>query len=148
MSFSRRDFMKFSAGAAGAAILNNACSGTHNTASMGSDPISTLKPMTDDVVPITDEERWERIEKAQRLMIENSIDAVYMEGGSSMFYYTGAQWWNSERMFALVLPAKGEPGWVCPAFELDRAMEQIRFGEDIRTWEEHESPYRRGAEIL
>ncbi|MBD3203904.1 twin-arginine translocation signal domain-containing protein, partial [Candidatus Woesearchaeota archaeon] len=28
MSFSRRDFMKFSAGAAGAALLNNACSGT------------------------------------------------------------------------------------------------------------------------
>ncbi len=148
MSFSRRDFMKFSAGAAGAALLNNACTGTQTSSTSGSDPISRLKPMTDDVVPISDAERWERIEKAQRLMTENSIDAVYMEAGSSMFYFTGAHWWNSERMFALVLPAKGEPGWVCPAFELDRAMEQIRFGEDIRTWEEHESPYRRVVELL
>jgi Xaa-Pro dipeptidase len=51
-------------------------------------------------------------------------------------------------MFALVIPAKGDIAWVCPAFEEDRAHEQIRFGKDIRTWEEDESPYKRIAEIL
>jgi len=104
--------------------------------------------MTDGIVPITDEERLGRIEKAKRLMVENNIQAIYMESGTSMFYFTGVRWGNSERMFALVLPADGEIAWICPAFELDRAHELIRFGTDIRTWEEHESPYKRVAEIL
>jgi Xaa-Pro dipeptidase len=104
--------------------------------------------MTDDIVPISDEERQGRIDKARRLMMENNIQAIYMEAGTSMFYFTGVRWGNSERMFALVLPAKGEIAWVCPAFEEDRAHEQIRFGNDIRTWEEDESPYRRVSEIF
>jgi Xaa-Pro dipeptidase len=104
--------------------------------------------MTGGIVPIDDNERRARIEKAQRLMKENRIGAIFMEGGSSMFYFTGVRWSNSERMFAAVLPAKGEPVWVCPKFEEDRARELIRFGTDIRTWEEDESPYRVVAGIL
>jgi len=81
-------------------------------------------------------------------MVENQIEAIYLEGGTSMFYFTGVRWWNSERMFAAVIPARGELAWVCPAFEEDRARELIRFGNDIRTWEEHESPYNRVAQIF
>jgi Xaa-Pro dipeptidase len=51
-------------------------------------------------------------------------------------------------MFALVLPAKGEPAWVAPAFEKGRAQEQIKFGNDLRTWQEDESPYQLVASIL
>ena len=104
--------------------------------------------MTDGIVPITDEQRLRRIEKARRLMVENDIQAIYMESGTSMFYFTGVRWGNSERMFALIIPVKGEVAWVCPAFELDRAHEKISSEADIRTWEEHESPYKRVAEIL
>lgn len=107
-----------------------------------------LKPMTDGIVPITNQERLGRIEKARRLMAENDIQALYMESGTSMFYFTGVRWGNSERMFALLVPKKGEVAWVCPAFELDRAHEKISSEADIRTWEEHESPYKRVAEIL
>ena len=56
--------------------------------------------MTDNVVPITMEERKSRIEKAQKLMRDQRIDAIYIEPGSSMFYYTGMRWGTSERMFA------------------------------------------------
>ncbi len=70
--------------------------------------IKALKPMLDGVVPITDEERKSRIEHARKLMIDNKIDAVYLEPGSSLYYFTGLHWGNSERMFALVLPARGE----------------------------------------
>jgi len=104
--------------------------------------------MTGDVVPISDEERLGRIEKAKRLMKANGIQAIYLEAGTSMFYYTGVRWGNSERMFGLVIPSRGDIAWSCPAFEEDRARELIRFGDDIRTWEEDESPYRRIAEIL
>lgn len=111
-------------------------------------PISRLKPMTDGIVPISDQERLGRIEKAQRLMVENKIDAIVIESGSSMFYYTGVRWGQSERTFAMVLPARGEIVWICPKFEEDRALELIRFGKDVRTWEEEESPYKLFADLF
>jgi Xaa-Pro dipeptidase len=40
-----------------------------------------------------------------------------------------------------VLPAKGEPVWVLPGFEEMRARELIRPGDEIRVWQEDESPY-------
>lgn len=144
----RRNFIKVSMGAAAGAVITQSCSPKNNGRDKGTDSISRLTAMTGDVVPISDEERQGRIEKARKLMVENNIAAIYLEGGTSLFYFTGVQWWNSERMFALVVPAHGEPAWVCPAFEKDRALELIRFGSDIRTWEEHESPYKRVAEIF
>jgi len=150
MALKRRDFLKFSAGTAGAALATVACAPQDKTSAAGSSDklFSELRPMTGDVVPISDEERLGRIEKAKRLMKENSIQAIYLEAGTSMFYFTGVRWGNSERMFGLVIPSNGEIAWTCPAFEEDRARELISFGDDIRTWEEDESPYKRIAEIL
>jgi Xaa-Pro dipeptidase len=59
----------------------------------------------------------------------------------------------SERLFAIILPLKGNPFYVCPAFEEDRAREQIAAGPggtnaEVRTWHEDESPYQRIAEGL
>jgi len=158
MRSNRRDFLFMSAGLASASALSCGTRKPEETggtaAPSGSpaaslpEPVRALRPMTGGIVPIDDNERRARIEKAQRLMKENRIGAIFMEGGSSMFYFTGVRWSNSERMFAAVLPAKGEPVWVCPKFEEDRARELIRFGTDIRTWEEDESPYRVVAGIL
>src|SRR5205085_12296248 len=110
--------------------------------------IRALRPMTDDIVPISTEERRARIAKARRLMAENRIDAVVLEGGTSLFYFTGVRWGLSERPFLAVIPAKGELAWVCPGFEEARAREVIKFGTDVRTWQEDASPYRLIAQIL
>src|SRR4030095_15028381 len=110
--------------------------------------IRKLQRMTGDVVPITMDERRGRIEKARRLLHEHKIDAIYIEPGASMFYYTGMRWGTSERMFAMVIPARGELAWVCPKFEEERARELIKMGTDLRTWEEEESRYKRVAEIF
>jgi Xaa-Pro dipeptidase len=104
--------------------------------------------MTDGTVPISDDERRARMEKARGLMVDHGMDALYLEPGSSLFYYTGIQWGNSERMFAMVLPARGEPAYVCPQFEEERARELIRFGDDVRAWEEDEDPGALVAQIL
>ena len=85
--------------------------------------------MTDGIVPITLDERRARIEKARRLMADNRIDAILVEGGTSMFYFTGVRWGQSERPFVAVIPAKGEFAWVCPGFEEARARELIKFGD-------------------
>jgi Xaa-Pro dipeptidase len=105
-----------------------------------------LKSRRAEAKPITLEERQARVDKAQRLMTDNKLDALVMIGGSSLQYFSNINWWNSERLFVMVLPAKGEPFFVSPAFEKDRALEQIARGPagkspHLFTWQEDESPY-------
>ena len=101
-----------------------------------------------DLPSISLAERRARIARAQRLMAESGLDAVVIASGTSLLYFTGARWGLSERFFGLVLTRDGAPAWVTPAFEKQRAEEQIQFGEDIRAWEEHESPHALIASIL
>ena len=88
-------------------------------------PIASLKSMKDLTRPITIDERAARHDKARQLMAANHIDALLLMEGTSLNYFAGIQWWGGERLFALVLPAKGRPLCVCPAFEEGRAREQI-----------------------
>lgn len=85
----------------------------------------------------------ERQTKLQDAMKEFGLSAVVLEPGPAMQYLTGVRWGKSERTFVVVLPAKGEPVWVLPGFEEMRARELIRPGDDIRIWQEDESPYER-----
>ena len=138
--FSRRNFLGAASLTSGALALSsfNATSANDLPSS-----IERLQPMTDGIVPISIEERKQRIAKAQQLMAEQKIDAIFMEGTVSCFYFTGMRWGQSERTFGLVIPAKGAIAYVCPKFEDDRAKELINtaFGDELRCWEEHESPY-------
>ena len=140
----RRSFILKSAALAGVTAI-----GRHadvlNAASVSTIDQSVPAPA---IVPISEAERLARIEKARRLMVENGIDAMLLEGGTSMFYYTGVHWGNSERTFAVVIPARGELAWVTPGFEEQRARELIKFGTDVRAWQEDESPYGVIAGIL
>jgi Xaa-Pro dipeptidase len=109
--------------------------------------IAALTSMRDQARPITSEERRTRIEQARRLMAQHKIDAVILSGGTSLVYFTNIRWGGGERLFACAIPVKGEPFFVCPSFEEERAREQIALGPfgggraDVRTWNEDESPY-------
>lgn len=153
MCTDRRNFLRLSAGIAGATLLGGESLFAETEVAAAQqrevpEAIRKLKRMTEGVAPITLEERRGRIEKARRLMRERRIDAIYLEPGTSMSYFTGMRWGTSERMFALVIPVRGEVAWICPKFEEERARELIKIGDDIRTWEEDESPYKRVAEIF
>ena len=109
--------------------------------------------MKGEAKPITVEERAERQEKARRLMRENNLSAILLTQGTSLVYFAGIDWWGGERLFAMVLPARGEAFYVSPAFEEGRAREQIALGPngknpDVRVWQEDESPYARVAQGL
>jgi Xaa-Pro dipeptidase len=162
MNTHRRTFLRWcaAAGVSGAALPARIARGQGATdrPGGGGEPeqtanvpasIRALRPMTDGIVPITNAERMGRLEKARRLMAENGIGAMVLEGGSSLFYFMGVRWGLSERPFVAVIPAKGEPAWVCPTFEEARARELIEIGgKDVRTWQEDDSPYRLVAQIL
>ncbi|MFN2530875.1 MAG: M24 family metallopeptidase [Pyrinomonadaceae bacterium] len=148
MCTDRRDFLRLSGAFAGSVLVAPAVVTANAETQNTPDAIRKLHRMTDGVVPISIDERKARIEKARRLMRENRIDAMFIEPGSTMLYFTGMRWSTSERMFAVVIPVNGEIAWVCPKFEEERARELIKLGDDIRTWEEDESPYQRVVEIL
>jgi len=141
MDMNRRTFLNTTAIVTGGAVA--ACS-TPAPAPSGEsslpEPLRGLTSMMGGVVPITDDERLSRMEKARELMRDNKIDAVFIEPGTSLFYFTGIRWSGGERMFGFVLPASGDPAFVVPGFEEDRARELIKFTDDIRRWEEDENP--------
>jgi Xaa-Pro dipeptidase len=141
MSLKRRDFIRFSAGSSmlfGMASFTNV-KGT---------PLNDLKPMTDNIIPITTAERLTRIEKAKKLMAENKIEALILDSGTSLKYFTGISWWPSERTMVAIIPAKGDITYISPAFEAERLRQLIKIGKDVQTWEEHESPYKQIASAL
>jgi Xaa-Pro dipeptidase len=153
MSQNRRKFLSIAALTSGAMSLSgNLFAGNRLKEEEYDLPssISNLKPMVDGIVPISIEERKQRITKAQELMSKEKIDAIFLEGTASSFYFTGMKWGQSERTFGLVIPASGAIAYVCPKFEEDRAMELINpvFGDEVRCWEEHESPFALIAGIV
>ena len=113
-----------------------------------SDPIAALRPLTPRVAPISAAERESRVDSARRLMREQRIDAMFLESGSSLFYYTGVRWGLSERPFGAVIPVRGNVTWISPAFEEQRARELTGPAAEIRLWEEDEDPCALIAGVL
>jgi len=145
---SRRKFIGVSA----VAVAGTACraSAAHtDPAPTGAElppAIAALTPVKSQAQPITVDERRARIERARALMHDTGLSALMLTGGTSLDYFTGIQWGLSERLLAVVIPVRGAPFLVTPAFEHARAMEQVAAGPldtgtDVMTWQEHESPY-------
>jgi hypothetical protein len=154
---SRRRFLEVGGGTAGAAAVSHrllASVARNNPDNYSLPPaLARLKSRKSEAVPISREERHERQEHARKLMSENTLDAIVLMEGTSLKYFTGIRWWGGERLFAMVLPAKGAAFYVCPAFEEGRAREQLgnspeAESPDVRTWQEDESPYQRVAQGL
>lgn len=107
-----------------------------------------LSPITGEVQKISVAERQARIAKAQQLMADQKLDAMVLEPGAAMLYFTGIKWWRSERLTVVVIPRKGEIAVVTPFFEEPSVRESMTFGDDVRTWHEHQDPFTRVAGIL
>lgn len=150
----RRSFVARSAAlGASALVIPSASEGSAPGQQQPSEPplpqsVLNLRPIAPAPTPISDAERLARIEKARRLLRENGMAAMFLEPGSSMFYYTGVQWGLSERTFGVVIPAQGDLAYVSPAFEEERARELTKFSDDVRVWQEEESPFQLIANIL
>jgi Xaa-Pro dipeptidase len=148
---SRRRFLQSGSIAAGVGVALPALA--HSVADDKPPAIAALHSRLTEAKPITIEERAERQERARQLMRDNNLSAIFLGQGTSLAYFTGIHWQGGERLFAMVLPAKGDAFYVSPAFEEGRAREQIAQAPegakpDVRTWQEDESPYQRVAQGL
>ena len=98
--------------------------------------------------PISSAERVRRLRRAQELIRRNGLGAVLVESGPSLDYYTGIEWWRSERLTGVVIPATGDPIIVTPFFEQPTIKEMLTVPAEIRTWQEDEEPLRLVADFL
>jgi len=123
--------------------------------------IAALASSRAEANPITLAEREQRLDRARALMHQNHIDAIVIATGTSLNYFTGLRWGQSERFFAWTLPAKGAPFIVCPVFEEGRVRERMDAGMEAKpaslpsasttrvyTWNEDEDPYKLLAKAL
>ena len=145
MQFNKRQFLKASGAALATLPFSHAAVASATSKRAVTKP---LKNLTDNVIPVSAQERKTRIAKAQQLMQQHKIAAMILEPGAAMDYFTGIQWWRSERLTAVVIPRQGEIAVVCPFFEEPSIRESLQVGEDVRVWQEHESPFERVKQIL
>ena len=139
VTMNKREFLKLSGAASIAATL------PQTAASQGS---TSLMDMTADARPISVQERLARVAKVQDLMLKAGIDALLLEAGSALVYFTGVRWWRSERFTGAIIPANGDIAFVTPYFEEPSVRESMTFGDDVRTWHEHENPFAVVAGVL
>ena len=143
----RREFL----GASSVAVLGGAARPTTPEPPQACDElppsIAQLTSLRDQAPPITVAERETRFERARALMRQQGIDALMLTGGTSLAYFTNMRWGLSERLLAVVVPVTGRPFVVSPAFEEDRAREQLATGPlggadtEVLVWQEDESPH-------
>ena len=91
---------------------------------------------------LTHEERYQiyALKKPASLRQPQGIDALYLDASTSLFYFTGLRLWATERLHGAVIPARGELIYITPGFEEEKTRAMLLFGDQIRTWEEHEDP--------
>jgi len=139
MHLGRRAFLSASAAAAGASLLG----GFGASFAASADPSPIKLP-----APIGRAERLARLAGARALMKRHGIGAILIEPGASLDYYTGVQWWRSERLTAVVIPAQGDPIIVTPFFEKPSVEESLGIPAEVRVWQEHEEPLKLVADFL
>ena len=130
----RRQFGKLAVMGGTAAMLPGFASAQTGTDADG------LRNLAADAKPISAEERRARVAKAGALMRANDIDAVLVEAGSSLVYFTGIHWWRSERLTGAVITREGEIAVVTPFFEEPSVRETLELDARVLTWNEHEDP--------
>ncbi len=110
--------------------------------------LAQLSDMSTKVCPIDDAEFNARLAKAQTLMREEGLDAIYVNAGSNLYYFTGTPFGATERLVGALLPASGGVHYIAPAFERGTLEGYVRIPGQIHCWEEHENPYQLCANIL
>jgi Xaa-Pro dipeptidase len=115
---------------------------------LGASTAPGLASMTGDVKPIAPAEYLARIDKARKLMARHGIGALLIEPGASLVYFTGVQWWRSERLTAAILPRDGDIAIVTPHFEEPSVRESLAVPAEVRVWDEDQDPLQTVAGIL
>lgn len=110
--------------------------------------LAAIRPWRDQAPPIAPAERAGRLEQARARTEALGADALLVNAGASLRYFAGVPWSPSERMVALLLPVRGSPRIVCPAFERGTLEADLAIPADLMLWEEDADPVALAASAL
>jgi Xaa-Pro dipeptidase len=108
--------------------------------------LSLLSSKREQAVPIGVAEYQERISKVRVLMEMAGIDALYLDATTSLRYFTGMQFYASERLHGAIISVSGELIYICPVFEEQKIRASMIVEGDFILWQEHEDPTSAVAE--
>jgi Xaa-Pro dipeptidase len=98
--------------------------------------------------PIGVAERLGRLAGLRQGMEAAGAETVLLGSTSSLRYFTGLDWYASERLVGALVHASGGLDYITPQFELEKVEGLISLPGEILTWEEDESPWRLVAERI
>src|SRR5690554_3608069 len=104
------------------------------------DALNKLTNMAAHAEPIGLPEFQARVEKAQALMKQQGVSAMYLNAGTNLEYFTGLKWYASERLVGALVLQEGPVKLVAPAFEEGSLTQAMVLPLEPLLWEEHESP--------
>lgn len=110
--------------------------------------LSKLSEPTSKPAPITMEEFKSRIEKASASLKEKGLDALYINAGTNLYYFTNTLWNPSERLVGAILFADGSLKYIVPEFEIGTFNDFIGIEGELISWKEHESPIQKIADLV
>ncbi|WP_026452192.1 M24 family metallopeptidase [Aequorivita capsosiphonis] len=110
--------------------------------------LSTLIEPSAKPAPISDKEFQNRIDKACVALKAKELDALYINAGTNLYYFTNTQWNPSERLVGALLFADGSLKYVVPEFEIGTFNDFIGVEGELIPWKEHESPVQKIAETV
>ncbi|MGO3184393.1 MAG: M24 family metallopeptidase [Aequorivita sp.] len=117
----------------------------------GSSPeeeLSKLSEPTNKPAPINKKEFQDRLDKACAALKEKGLDALYINAGTNLYYFTNTKWNPSERLVGAILFADGSLKYVVPEFEIGTFNDFIGIKGELIPWLEHESPIQKIAEAV
>lgn len=103
--------------------------------------LAQLDDMTTNARPIALDEYQRRIDKALGLMAAQQLDVMLLNAGTNLRYFTGVDWYASERLVAALLFADGTLMYVVPHFEIGSIAPLMLIKGELLSWQEHETPY-------
>ncbi|TAJ57520.1 Xaa-Pro peptidase family protein [Brevundimonas sp.] len=98
--------------------------------------------------PIGAAERQARLAGLRSGMEAAGVGTVLLGSTSSLRYFTGVDWYASERLVGALVHASGGLDYITPRFELEKVEGLISLPGDILTWEEDESPWQLVADRI
>ena len=103
--------------------------------------------LTNELKPITADERQSRLAHLRASMASNELDAVIVTPGANMRYFFGLAWRETERLVCAVVSGSTVV-FVCPKFEDTALLAALSSPVDCVWWEEHEDPRLAVANVL
>lgn len=110
--------------------------------------LAKIQPLESSVKPIQKVEYNQRIHKICNLMKANNVQAIYVNAGVNLLYFTGTHWNASERMVGALLLPNEEVHYIAPNFEKGTIQDFLEVDGTIHCWEEHENPQKLFFDIL